>query len=165
MAAKEMVWNIEVEGIPYRIVFNKNKVSVNNAEPVKLSKLAKTGNSFETHYSIPLAGKEAILHIKQFGAPVLSFEDRDCSTGEPYVPTKIPGWVCVFVVLHALDFFLLIRGAIGGAIQALVIGIMVSVASNTKKSTTARVLTCLGIWLASTIVQFVFALGLTLALA
>lgn len=165
MAAKEMVWNIEVEGIPYRIVFNKNKVSVNNAEPVKLGKLPKTGNSFETHYSIPLAGKEAVLHIKQFGTPILSFEGRDCSTGEPYVPAKLPGWVWVFVVLHAIDFFLLIGGAIGAALQVLVISVMMSVSTNAKKSTTARVLTCLGIWLVSSIVQLIFAVGLALLMA
>ena len=160
MAAKEKVWNIEVEGVPYRITFAKNQVTVNSAEPVKLGKLKKTGNSWETHYSIPIADKEAVLHIKQFGAPVLSFQGRDCSTGEEYVPAKIPGWVWIFVVLHALDFFLLIGGAIGGALQVLVIGIMISVSTNQKKSTAVRVLTCLGIWLVSSIVQFILALGL-----
>lgn len=162
MATKEMVWNIEVEGVPYKIVFDKSKVSVNGAEPVKLNKLKKKSSSWETHYSIPIAEKEAVLHIRQFSAPVLSYEDRDCSTGEAYVPLKAPFWVWIFVVLHALDFFLIIGGAIGGVLQALVISMMVAVSTNQKKSTGVRVLACLGIWLASTIVQFIFAVGLVL---
>ena len=41
MAAKEMVWNFEVQGIPYRVELKKNAISVNGAEPVKLNKLAR----------------------------------------------------------------------------------------------------------------------------
>ena len=107
-----------------------------------------------------IEGKEAEIHIKQFGAPVLSYDGRDCATGEAYVPTKIPGWVWVFVVLHAIDFFFLIGGAIGGAVQALVIAAMASVASNRKKPTGVRVLICVGIWLLSTALQFILALGI-----
>ena len=32
MAAKEMVWNFEAQGIPYKIELVKNKVSINGAE-------------------------------------------------------------------------------------------------------------------------------------
>lgn len=160
MAAKEMVWNFEVQNIPYRIELKKNKVSVNNAEPVKLTKLARKSNLLETNYSMMIEGKEAVLHIRQFGAPVLSYDGRDCATGEEYIPRKVPAWAWVFIVLHVLDFFLLIGGAIGGVIQVLIIAAMASVASNTKKSTGVRVLVCVGIWLLSTIVQFILALGI-----
>ena len=63
-----------------------------------------------------IEGKEAVLHITQFGAPVLSHNGRDCATGEKYVPRKVPGWTWVFTILHAIDFFLLIGWAIGGVI-------------------------------------------------
>lgn len=38
----------------------------------------------------------------------------------------IPGWAWVFVVLHALNFFLLLGGAVGGAIQGVVIYLLYS---------------------------------------
>lgn len=160
MAAKENIWNFEVQGIPYRVELKKNKVSVNNAEPVKLSKLARKSNLLGTNYSMMIEEKEAVLHITQFGAPVLSYDGRDCATGEEYIPRKVPGWAWVFIILHAIDFFLLVGGAIGGVIQVLVIAAMASVASNTKKSTGMRVLVCVGIWLLSTIAQFILALGI-----
>ena len=160
MAAKEMVWNFEVQSIPYRIELKKNKVSVNGAEPVKLTKLARKSNLLETNYSMMLEGKEAVLHIRQFGAPILTYDGRDCATGEAYIPRKVPAWTWVFIVLHALDFFFLIGGAIGGVVQVLIITALASVASNTKKSTGLRVLVCAGIWLLSTVVQFILALGI-----
>ena len=104
-----------------------------------------------------IEGKEAVLHIRQFGAPILSYEGRDCATGEEYTPAKMPVWGWIFVVLHALDWFLLIGGAIGAVIQVLVIAAIATVASNTKKSTGMRIAVCAGIWLLSSAVQFVLA--------
>ena len=159
MAANEMVWNIEVQGVPYKIELKKNRVSVNGREPVKLAKLKRSGSTWETNYSIPIEGEEeAVLHIRQFSAPILTYKDIDCSTGEQFVPLKVPAWVWIFVVLHAIDFFLMIGGAIGGALQAFVICLMVSVSAKKEKSLASRVFTCLGIWLLSTIVQLVFVL-------
>lgn len=160
MAAKEMVWNFEVQGIPYRVELKKNAISINGAEPVKLNKLARKSSLTETHYSIMIEGKEAVLHIKQFGAAVLSYDGRDCATGEAYIPSKMPGWAWVFIVLHAIDFFLLIGGAIGGIIQVLIISAIAAVSSNRKKATGVRVLVCVGIWLLSTIAQFILAVVL-----
>lgn len=157
--AKEMVWNFKVQGIPYKIELKKNKVSVNNAEPTKLTKLARKSNLLETNYSMMIEGKEAVIHIRQFGSPVLSYDGRDCATGEAYIPTKVPGWTWFFVVLHALDFFFLIGGALGAVIQVLIITALATVASNTKKSTGIRILVCVGIWLLSTAVQFVLAIA------
>lgn len=160
MAAKEMVWNFEVQGIPYRVELKKNAVSVNGAEPVKLNKLTRKSNLTETSYSMMIEGKEAVLHVRQFGATVLSYDGRDCATGEAYIPSKMPGWAWIFIVLHAIDFFFLIGGAIGGIIQVLIITAMAAVASNRKKSTGVRVLVCVGIWLLSTIAQFILAVGI-----
>ncbi len=160
MAAKEMVWNFEVQGIPYRVELKKNAISVNGAEPVKLNKLAKKSSLTETHYSMMIEGKEAILHVRQFGAVVLSYDGRDCATGEEYIPAKMPGWAWVFIVLHAIDFFFLIGGAIGGILQVFIVTAIAAVSSNRKKSTGVRVLVCIGIWLLSTIAQFILAVGI-----
>ena len=135
MAAKEMVWNFEVQGIPYRVELKKNAISVNGAEPVKLNKLAKKSSLTETHYSMMIEGKEAILHVRQFGAVVLSYDGRDCATGEEYIPAKMPGWAWVFIVLHAIDFFFLIGGAVGGILQVFIVTAIAAVSSNRKKST------------------------------
>ena len=77
MAVKENIWNFEVQGVPYRVELKKNAISVNGAEPVKLNKLARKSSLTETHYSIMIEGKEAVLHIRQFGAAVLSYDGRD----------------------------------------------------------------------------------------
>ena len=77
---KKMVWNFKAQDIPYRVEFEKNMVSINNAEPVKLNKLTKKSDFFGTDYSIPIEGKEAVLHIRSFSAPVLSYDGRDCAT-------------------------------------------------------------------------------------
>ncbi len=158
--AKEMVWNFEVQGIPYKVELKKNKVSINNGEPVKLTKLARKSSFWETNYSMMIEGKEAVIHIKQYGEPILSYDGKDCATGEEYIPTKVPGWAWIFIVLHAADWFFLIGGALGGVIQALIIAAIASVSSNTKKPTGTRVLVCVGIWLLSTAVQYVLALWL-----
>lgn len=160
MAVKENIWNFEVQGVPYRVELKKNAISVNGAEPVKLNKLARKSSLTETHYSIMIEGKEAVLHIRQFGAAVLSYDGRDCATGEEYIPAKMPGWAWVFIVLHAVDFFFLIGGAIGGILQVFIITAIAAVASNRKKSTGVRVLVCIGIWLLSTIAQFILAVGI-----
>lgn len=157
MASNEKVWNFVAEGVPYQIELKKNKVSVNGAEPVKLSKLARKSNLLETNYSLMIEGREAVIHIRQFGAPILSYDGRDCATGEAFVPAKVPAWVWVFVILHAADFFFLIGGAIGGALQVLVIAGLVTVASNRKQSLGVRVLICTVIWLLSTVAQFFLA--------
>ena len=160
MAAKEMVWNFEVQGIPYRVELKKNAISVNGAEPVKLNKLARKSSLTETHYSMMIEGKEAVLHVRQFGAVVLSYDGRDCATGEEYIPAKMPGWAWVFIVLHVIDFFFLVGGAIGGILQVFIVTAIAAVASNRKKSTGVRVLVCIGIWLLSTIAQFILAVGI-----
>jgi len=164
MAAKEWVWNFEAQGVPYKVELKKNKVSVNDAEPVKLNKLKVKSNFLETNYTMMIEGKEAVIHIGQFKAPVLSYDGKDCATGKEYISTKTPGWVWIFIVLHAIDFFILIGGAVGGMIQVLIIAAIASAASNTKKPTGVRVLICAGIWLLSTVAQFFLALWLSATL-
>lgn len=76
------------------------------------------------------------------------------------MPMTIPGWAWVFVVLHALNFFLLLGGAVGGAIQGGVICLMLSISANPKKATGVKVLFCAGIWIVSTILQLLLVVML-----
>lgn len=160
MAAKNKVWNIDVEGIPYKIEFEKNKVIINNGTPLKLKQLKKlSGSTVETNYELPIENGDVVLHIRT-SELILSYRNRDCETGEEYVPMTIPGWAWVFVVLHALNFFLLLGGAVGGAIQGGVICLMLSISANPKKATGVKVLFCAGIWIVSTILQLLLVVML-----
>lgn len=70
------------------------------------------------------------------------------------------GWV--FVVLHAVNFFLLIGGAIGGAMCAGFAYLSGWVASNKKMSTVARVFACLGMWIGAIILEFIVVIAVSL---
>lgn len=153
MAVKNKVWNIDVEGIPYKVEYIKNKVIINNGEPVKITKLKKlSGNAVETNYELPIENGDVVLHVRGSNS-ILSYCNRDCETGEEYVPMTIPKWVWIFVVLHALNFLFLIGGAVGGAFQGGVICTMLAVAADQTNKTGKKVLTCAGIWIVSTVIQ------------
>ncbi|MBR4085180.1 MAG: hypothetical protein IKK33_12960 [Lachnospiraceae bacterium] len=156
--AKELVWNIIVDDMPYVIKLVGNKVIVNNSEPIKYTKLKKAvGEGKGANYELPVGYKTAILRISSYAAPVLTLDGRDCSTGEFYEAPKMPWWVWIHVVIHALGFVFLIGGAIGGAIQGGVIMIMMSVSAQKQKSTIYRVAVCTGILFVSLIAQFLLA--------
>lgn len=158
MAAKEKIWNITVEDVPYKIEFSKNKVSVNGSEPIKVGKIQKESHAFDTKYFIPVGNKVAELHIRPMAEPVLSYEGRNCETGEIYAPIPFPKWGWVFVVLHAINFFLFVGGAIGGALLAILLWLTSGIAMDEKKPELTRVLQCLGIWLGATVLEFIFAM-------
>ncbi len=153
MAAKNKVWNIYVEGNPYKVELVKNKIAINDGTPLKLTQLKKLkSNTVEANYELPIESGDVVLHIRG-SEYLLSYRNRDCETGEEYIPMTIPKWVWIFVVLHALNFGLLLGGAIGGAIQGGVICILLSIAANQKMGTGKKVFTCAGIWIISTIIQ------------
>ena len=156
--AKEFVWNIVEEDVPYIIKLVGNKLTVNNNAPVKYTKLNKAVTEGKgANYEVPVGNKTAILRINSYAAPVLTLDGRDCSTGEIYEAPKLPWWVWIFVVIHALGFVFLVGGAVGGAIQGCVIVLLMGVASQKNKSTWLRVALCTAILAISFIAQCVFA--------
>ncbi len=156
--AKEIVWNIVVEDMPYSIKLVGNKLSVNNNEPVKYTKLNKAaGEGKGANYEVPVGNKKAILHINTYSSPVLTMDGKDCNTGEVYEEPKLPGWAWIFIIIHAASFGLLLGGAIGGAIQGAVIILLMNVASQKNKSTWLRVGICSAIVVISYIAQYIFA--------
>lgn len=159
MAAKEKVWNVVVEEVPYKVTLVGNKISVNNEEPVKFTKLQKAvGEGKGSNYIVPLGNQNAVLRVHTFGSVALTLDGKDCMTGEAYEPPKTPWWIWIHVVLHALGFFFLIGGAIGGAIQGGVICVMLAIASDNKSSNAKKIGVCTAILAISLIAQFALAL-------
>lgn len=159
MAAKEKVWNVVVEEVPYKITLVGNKISVNNGEPVKYTGLKKAvGEGKGANYVVPLGNQKAILRVNAFGGVALTLDGKDCETGEVYEAPKTPWWIWIHVVLHALGFLFLIGGAVGGAIQGGVICIMLGIASDNKTSNSKKIGVCTAILVVSLIVQYALAL-------
>lgn len=155
MFGKEKVWNVVVEGVTYKVTLAKNKISVNGSEPVKFTKLQKAvGEGKGSNYIVPLGNQNAILRVSSVGLIALTLDGKDCLTGEAYEPPKIPWWAWIHVVLHALGFFFLIGGAIGGAIQGGVICIMLAIASDNKKENAYKIGVCTAILAVSLLAQF-----------
>ena len=158
MAANDLVWNIVVDDVPYTITMAKNKVSVNNGEPIKYTKLKRAvGEGKGANYEVPVGNRKAILRISTYSGPVLTLDGKDCRTGKVYEEPKMPWWVFIHIILHAVGFFALIGGAVGGAMQGAGISILSMVASRKDKSTAFRVAVCTLILITSWIIQFMLA--------
>lgn len=157
MAKKQDVWNVAVNGLPYKIQLAKNKISINDGEEVKLKKFRHKSNFPNMEYYIPVADKELVLYVGQSFGTVLTMDGRDCLSGEVFEAPVMPKWAWIFIVLYIIDFTLLIGGAIGGAINAAMAYFTIDVASNTKKSLGKRVAICIGSWLVATIGEFILA--------
>lgn len=150
-------WNVNVgEGQGYHVILEKSKLTINDDEPVKLTKFKSKSGMLGVSYEVPLGLQTAILYLYN-GKATLTLNGVDCKTGQPYEPAKMPAWGWVFVVLYVVNFFLIIGGAIGGAISAGFAAISATVSANTKLSTVARVLICVGIYIAVTVVSLIIA--------
>lgn len=158
MAAKTYSWNVNVEDASYKIELRKNKLTINEGEAVKLNKLKNKSKFPNMEYYIPLGNKEVVLNIRQSGDPVLTMDGRDCVTGEPFELNELPKWAWVFIVLHGINFFVLIGGAIGGACFGGLSVLTAAVASNNEMSTGKRVGICVAIWLVASVIEFLLAL-------
>lgn len=150
-------WNVNVgEGDSYRVILEKSKLTINNDEPVKLTKFKSKSSMLGVSYEVPLGLQTAILYLYN-GKATLTLNGVDCKTGQPYEPAKMPVWGWVFVVLYVVNFFLIIGGAIGGAVSAGFAAISAGISANTKLPVVARVLICVGIYVAVTIVSLIIA--------
>lgn len=165
MAAKTYSWNIVVDEVSYKIELTKNKVSVNGADPVKLNKLKQQAKYPHMEYYIPVGSREVVLNIPQGKEPVLTMDGRDCVTGEPFEMVPMPKWTWVFIVLHIINFFLIIGGAIGGALAGCFCMTTTMIASDTKMSTGKRVGICVAIWLGASVLEFILAVVIGMMMA
>ena len=158
MAAQAYSWDVNVDGNIYKVEFAKNKISINGGEGVKINKFKSKSMFPNSQYFLPLGNKEVVLNIRQGADPVLTIDGRDCKTGEPFTLSKMPGWGWVFIVLHVINFFILIGGAIGGALCGGLCVISAGIASNGGKSTGKKVAGCVILWLVASVIEFILAI-------
>ncbi|MDE7287075.1 MAG: hypothetical protein K2N55_09595, partial [Lachnospiraceae bacterium] len=88
-------------------------------------------------YEFPIGSKTAFLDLRNMNGSVLVIDNKDCATGETYVPVKVPGWAYIFIVLHCLNF---LNGAIGGAMAVIGMMLTAAISSNRKINVILRVL-------------------------
>ena len=67
----------------------------------------------------------------------------------------MPVWAYIFFILYLGNFLFIIGGGIGGALNALFAHRTASIASNYEKKTVVRVLSCLGLWIGSVIIEVI----------
>lgn len=162
--AKELSWNAESQGTTHQIKFSKNMLYIDAMEGKKLKEFQSKKINGHTEYAVPVNGDTFYFYVNPYTAPVLAHNGLDCKTNEPFVPTKPPKWVWVFWILYIINFIFICGGALGGAMNVGGACLTAGIAMNRKKSTTANIFTCLGIWLAFTAIEVIVALTVTKAL-
>ncbi len=120
-------------------------------ETLKLNKYKKKTGLIHEEYEVPVGSKTALLVIRSMSSPQLVIDNKDCATGEEYVPIKLPVWSYVFVVLHCINF---INGAIGWIMAVIGIALTTSVSCNKKFSAIVKVLLDLAILILAYAVVF-----------
>ncbi len=165
MATKTYAWNINVDDNSYKIEFNKNTISINGGEAQKLKAFRNQSRYPHMEYYIPVGSKEVVLNLPQGREPVLTMDGRDCITGEPFELMELPKWAWIFVILHLVNFFLIIGGAIGGACLGGLSVATTMVASNNTMSTGKRVGICTAIWLVGSLLELVLVIVLAVILS
>ncbi|MBQ4271608.1 MAG: hypothetical protein II718_07255 [Clostridiales bacterium] len=166
MAAPAGNWNFtDSMGMSHTVTLEKNKISIDGSDPVKINKYrSKESNMIVSVYQIPNnQGDDLKLCIKG-NEPVLAINGINVSTGEKYAPDKMPGWIWVFYILFIIEFFLIMGGAIGGAINAGGAFICSGIAVNRKMNGVAKFFACLGVFVLFTVIDVVLAIVITGAL-
>lgn len=150
-------WNVKIDDRMYNIKVKGRQLKV-NGENIKLRKYRKKTGLVHEEYEIPVGSKKALLVLRNMGGTVLVIDNKDCATGEEYVPVKIPGWAYIFIVLHCVSF---IGGALGAFLAVVGITLTASVSSNKKMSVFIRVILDFVILVLAALM--VIAIGLMLA--
>ena len=153
----EKSWNVNVDGMTYNVSLRNKNLSVNGA-PLHLKNYRTKTGMIQTEYEIPVGNRKALLVIQSMGNPRLVMDNRDCETGEQYVPAKVPIWAYLFVVLHCVNFM---NGAIGGAMAAVGILLTLSVSGNTKMNIGLRIF----LDIAFVILSYAIVFGLAVLIA
>ncbi len=151
------LWNVKIDEQMYNLELKGRKLLV-NGEDIKLKKYRKKTGLIHEEYEFPLGSKTAFLDLRNMNTSVLVIDNKNCDTGEEYVPIKTPGWAYIFVVLHCLNF---LNGALGAAFAVIGIMLTVSISSNRKMNVVVRVLLDLAILVVAVIAIFAIALMLT----
>lgn len=129
-------WNVKIDDRMHNIELKGRKLKV-NGETLKLRKYRKKTGLVHEEYEIPVGSKNALLVLRNMGGTVLVIDNKDCATGEEYVPMKVPGWAYIFIVLHCVNF---INGALGACLAVVGITLTASISSNRKMNVFIRVI-------------------------
>ena len=138
-------WNVRIDEQEYYIeLMNKGRVAVNGSELLLKDCKRKSGAAY-SEYEIQLGSKSAQLVLLSMGDAQLVIDNKNCETGEEYVPPKMPLWAYIFLILQICMYplgltGLVMGGAIGGAFIGVAIVFAMSISSNRKKSTAERVI-------------------------
>lgn len=154
-------WNVTVDGMGYYVELRNNKQVIVNGAVYKLKDYRKKTGLIHTEYEIPVGFRNALLVIKSMSQPCLVIDNRDCETGEEYVPVKVPAWAYLFIALHFVNFM---NGAIGGAMAAVGMIATVSVSTNRKFNIAVKILLDLAILVCTYAVVFGIAIALNMLL-
>lgn len=141
----------------YEIKLVNKKITVNGETLKKADYKKKTGLVTE-EYEFSVGSKTALLVIKNLSAPQLVIDNKDCATGEEYVPVKLPKWSYIFIVLHCVNF---LNGALGVLLAVIGIALTTSISNNRKMNAGVRVL----LDLAVLVIMFVLTFGVALFVA
>lgn len=147
-------WNVKIDDQSYEIELKSNSLVV-NGEKLKLSKHKKKTGLIHTEYEVPVGPKTALLIVRSLSAPQLVIDNKDCATGEEYVPVKLPKWAYIFVVLHCVN---VINGLLGVILAVIGIALTTSVSCNKKLNAAVRVLLDIAILILAFVVVFGIAL-------
>lgn len=147
-------WNVKIDEKMYDLELKGRNLLI-NGETLKLKKYKKKTGLTHEEYEVPVGSKTALVVIKNMSAPQLVIDNRDCATGEEYVPIKLPKWSYIFVILHLVNF---LNGALGAVLAVIGIALTTSISCNTKMNVAARVLLDLAVLILALLLVFGIAL-------
>lgn len=164
MAVSQNWTYTDSQGISHTVELNKNKISVDGEKPVNINKYkTNESNMVESLFLLPSNGSDVVMLAVKGKVYTLLLNGKNVETGEEYQPVQIPKWIWVFYILFIVNFFVVMGGALGAVVQCLGASLCSTVAANSKMSTTAKVLACVGIYIGFTVLCLVIAVSFGLA--
>lgn len=134
-------WSVVIDEKPYNVQFKGSRKLTINGEKVKLKtyrrKLGLLKSLVSDEYEIPLGSKTALLVIQNMKSPQLVIDNKDCATGEEYIPLDIPKWSYIFIILHFIN---ILNGAIGCALAIAGMAATTAISANKKFSAAVKLI-------------------------
>lgn len=130
-------WNVKIDEQSYDVALKGSYKLLVNGEELKLRKYKKKTGLVHTEYEVPVGTKTALLIVRSMGTPQLVIDNKDCATGEDYVPVKLPVWAYIFIVLHCIN---ILNGVLGVFLAVAGVTITTSLSCNKKMNIAVRVI-------------------------
>lgn len=151
------MWDLKIDGQMYHVEM-KNKNLFINGEKQKLDRKTRSKSGFiSEEHTVTIGSKTALIVMQSAQKPLLIIDNKDCATGEEYVPVTTPKWAYIFFVLHCLNFT---NGAIGAMMAVFGISITTSISSNKNMNIVVRILLDIIVLVLAYVVVFCVAFAL-----